>query len=189
MSKGKQTLRIIAGRWRSRRLVFPDLAELRPTGDRVRETAFNWLQPYVPGARCLDLFAGAGAMGLEAASRGAERVVLVDRARVACAALRENQRLLGASMVEVVCADALSYLRGHAEPFDIVFLDPPFESDIIESCCRLLEDGGWLAPSARVYLETAKTKPLPELPATWEITRSREAGRVAFHLAHRRVLG
>lgn len=180
-----QTLRIIGGSWRGRKLRFPDIAGLRPTPDRVRETVFNWLQAEVPGGRCLDLFAGSGAMGLEAASRGAARVVLVERAAEVCTALRANRELLDAAAVEVACDDALRYLERPGEAFDIVFLDPPFASEVLGACCRLLEDGGWLAPQAYVYLELDKARSLPELPANWELIRSRQAGRVGFHLAHR----
>lgn len=183
--KGRQSLRIIGGQWRGRRLSFPDLPGLRPTADRVRETAFNWLQFYIPGSRCLDLFAGSGAMGLEAASRGAERVVLVDRAQQAYQSLVQNRDLLDAAMVEIVSADALNFLKGKSDPFDVVFLDPPFDSSIIGTCCKLLAEGEWLAPRAYVYLELDKATPLPELPADWELLRSRQAGRVGFHLLQR----
>jgi 16S rRNA (guanine966-N2)-methyltransferase len=183
--KTAQRLRIIGGQWRGRRVSFPDLPDLRPTGDRIRETVFNWLQMILPGARCLDLFAGSGALGLEAASRGAARVVLVERSARVCEALRLNREALGAQSVEIICSDALHYLQRPGEVFDVVFLDPPFDSDMIGTCCRRLEDGGWLAPSARIYLELAATAPPPELPGNWELNRSRKAGQVAFYLAQR----
>jgi len=187
MSGSKQTLRIIGGQWRRRRLHFPAIRGLRPTGDRIRETVFNWLQAYVPGAHCLDLFAGSGAMGLEAASRGAARVVMVERSRPAYQALLAHRELLDANMVEIVCDDARRFLRRPPQRFDIVFLDPPFQSDIIGACCKMLEEEGWLAPNAHIYLELDKATPLPPLPATWEIIREQGAGQVTFRLARRRA--
>ncbi|RFA30057.1 16S rRNA (guanine(966)-N(2))-methyltransferase RsmD [Alkalilimnicola ehrlichii] len=186
--KGGQTLRIIGGEWRGRRLPFPNVKGLRPTADRVRETVFNWLQVQIPGARCLDLFAGSGAMGFEAASRGAKYVQLVDRSPKVYASLKANRELLDAGMIDIVCQDGLAFLkRGTDEPFDVVLLDPPFDSAIIEPCCQLLEANGWLAPEARIYLELDKSQPMPELPANWELVRERQAGRVAFRLAIRQA--
>lgn len=185
MKRGSNQLRIIAGEWRGRRLSFPDSDGLRPTGDRVRETLFNWLQPYIPGARCLDLFAGSGALGLEALSRGAEEAVFVERARPAVQALEANLQKLQAKGAHVLQGDALRYLAGPARRFDVVFLDPPFGSDIIGDCCSRLEEGGWLSDGALIYLEHDAARPLPPLPAGWSLHRSGRAGQVAFHLARR----
>ena len=182
MKAGRNQVRIIAGRWRGRKLAFPDVGGLRPSGDRVRETLFNWLTPVLPGARCLDLFAGSGALGFEAASRGAARVVMVENNRAAVEALRENRARLGADAVEIVARDALAYLRGAAEPFDIVFLDPPFDLDCLAGVGRRLQEGGWLAEGARVYVETPADRPPPPLPAAWRPLRARRAGQVAYHL-------
>lgn len=182
--RGNQ-LRIIGGSWRGRRVSFPDAEGLRPTGDRVRETVFNWLQPYVPGARCLDLFAGSGAMGLEALSRGAAAVTFVERSRAVADAIRQSLAMLGDRAGRVLNMDADRYLAGAAEPYDVVFLDPPFASDIIGSCCARLEAGGWLAENALIYLEQDRSRPLPALPAGWSLHRSGQAGQVAFHLARR----
>ncbi|MCP5149946.1 MAG: 16S rRNA (guanine(966)-N(2))-methyltransferase RsmD [Ectothiorhodospiraceae bacterium] len=175
-------LRIIAGSWRRRQLSFPDRPGLRPTPDRVRETLFNWLGPRVIGARCLDLFAGSGALGFEAASRGAAEVVMVERDREVARALRDNVERLQATNIEVVRDDALRVLHALAGPFDIVFLDPPFGTDLLERACADLAAPGRLAPDARVYLETDRPQP-PPLPSGWELLRREKAGRVRYHLA------
>jgi 16S rRNA (guanine966-N2)-methyltransferase len=184
MKRRPNELRIIGGQWRGRRIEFPDAEGLRPTADRVRETVFNWLQAYLPGARCLDLFAGSGAMGIEALSRGADAVVFVERERVVADTIRGNLNKLGAA-ARVVQADALRLLAGPAEPFDIIFIDPPFNTDIIGRCCELLEQGGWLAPSAMVYIEQDRAKAAPAIPGNWAMHREARAGQVGFFLAKR----
>lgn len=179
---GSNTLRIIGGEWGGRKLRFADGEGLRPTTDRVRETLFNWLAPLIHGARCLDLFAGSGALGLEALSRGAAEVVFVDTNPAAIAALKENLTLLKAQNAEVNRGDALTFLGGEARPFDVVFLDPPFRRALIQPAIKLLAERGWLAVGARVYLELESEESLAELPAGWELLRSKEAGQVAYHL-------
>ena len=183
--RGQQTLRIIAGQWRSRKIRFPDLPQLRPTPDRVRETLFNWLTPVIEGARCLDLFAGSGALGLEALSRGAGEVVFVDRDNKVTMYLRDTFTLLKAEHASVVQADALSYLAGTAQGFDIVFLDPPYQSDLLLPCCRALAAQAWLNPKAYIYIETASQTPLGELPDDWHVLREKTAGQVCYRLAQR----
>jgi len=186
--RGKEAnrVRIIGGTHRGRRLSFPDLPGLRPTGDRVRETLFNWLQPVLPGGRCLDLFAGSGALGLEAASRGAGAVVMLDQAPVVIKQLQQHVADLGLEQVRIEQADALDWLsRGVAEPFDIVFLDPPFGSDLMGECCQRLDDGNWLNPGARVYIEMDVVESLPLLPENWQILRQKKAGQVAYYLVTR----
>ncbi|MES9846164.1 MAG: 16S rRNA (guanine(966)-N(2))-methyltransferase RsmD [Candidatus Sedimenticola sp. 6PFRAG5] len=178
-------VRIIGGVHGGRKLRFPDAAGLRPTSDRVRETLFNWLQSVLPGASCLDLFSGSGALSLEAASRGAGRVVMLDSAPVVVRQLKENCALLGLESVTIEQANALSWLEGAAEPFDIVFLDPPFAEDLLEACCEKLEAGGWLASEARIYIEMDAHKKLPHLPANWQALKEKEAGQVAFYLFFR----
>jgi 16S rRNA (guanine966-N2)-methyltransferase len=174
-------LRIIAGRWRGRPIVFPPRPELRPTPDRVRETIFNWLQPVIVGARCLDLFAGSGALGFEALSRGAAKVVLVDRDAQTVKHLQETARTLGADAAECIVSDARRFLSGSPTPFDIVFLDPPFASNVLSDVCARLAQG-WLSPKALVYLEAPADAPMPALPAGWTLHRSKSAGQVGYHL-------
>lgn len=177
----RNELRIIGGQWRGRRLSFVEAPGLRPTPDRVRETLFNWLQAVIPGARCLDLYAGSGALGFEAASRGAGEVVMVEREPRVCARLRENARCLGAE-VSIVQGGAEAYLR-QAAPFDVVFLDPPFHQGLVELSLRALAEGGLLRPGGRVYIEAEAELGEPPLPAGWTLLRSKRAGEVGYHLA------
>jgi len=175
----------VGGEWRGRRLAVLDQPGLRPTPDRVRETLFNWLAPLICGARCLDLFAGSGALGFEAASRGAGRVVMIEKLAKVVRLLHENRLLLNARQVEVVHAEAGPWLgmAGHAEPFDLVFLDPPFSEDLLGPSCATLAHGGWLARGARVYLEAPVTTGFPPLPEGWRLLRDKQAGQVRYGLA------
>jgi 16S rRNA (guanine966-N2)-methyltransferase len=183
-------LRIIGGAWRSRRLRFPAGADIRPTPDRVRETLFNWLARRTPGAHCLDLFAGSGALGLEALSRGAARVVFVERDGRAAEELRRilaDWRADGGSLVR---ADARAYLAGEPRAFDIVFLDPPFASpQLLAETAAQLENRGWLAPDALIYVESAARGTLPELPSGWRQMKAGRAGEVGYHLFERMLSG
>ncbi len=172
------SVRIIAGRWRGRRLPVIDGPALRPTPDRVRETLFNWLAPHLPGARCLDLFAGTGALGLEAASRGAVEVVLVENDPHAVAALQASVARLRALDVRIVAADVPGWLAGRGRPFDIVFLDPPYGAGISGRCCLALDAHGWLAAAARVYLEGAAAAVPASMPQRWRLHRELRAGEV-----------
>jgi len=181
----KNELRIIGGTWRSRKIHFPAAPELRPTPARLRETLFNWLRQDLEGLRCLDLFSGSGALGFEAASRGAARVVQVERGAAACQALKQNCELLQARTVEVAQMDVARFLAGAAEAFDVVFLDPPFHQGLAGPCCRLLEEKGWLAPLARIYIEVERGLALANLPENWQLLRDKQAGEVACHLYQR----
>lgn len=187
----QNTFRIIGGTHRGRRLVFPGDELIRPSPDRVRETLFNWLQPVIAGACCLDLFAGSGALGLEALSRGAAQVEFVDRASRAIAAIREHLGLLGeGGKARTHTADAASFLRQPPSTvFDIVFLDPPYAAGLLEPACQALEAGGWLTPGARIYLECAAEDGLPALPGNWMAVRNGIAGQVGYHLALRSEAG
>lgn len=179
-------VRIIGGRWRGRHLPVVDATGLRPTKDIIRETLFNWLAPSLEGSCCLDAFAGSGALGFEAASRGAASVLMLENNAVLCSGLQEQARGLDAENVDVICADALEYLRGGVRlpaPFDAVFLDPPFNRDLSELACQRLAEGNWLAPTARVYIEIAKSSGWPELPSGWQWLRQKTAGDVAYGLA------
>jgi 16S rRNA (guanine966-N2)-methyltransferase len=177
----RNEFRIIAGEWRRRKLAFPPLPGIRPSPDRVRETLFNWLRDSLVGARCLDLFAGSGALGLEALSRGAAEVVFVDMERAALAAVNAHLTLLKAQGGKTVQADALAWLETPAMPFDIVFLDPPFNAGLLPKVAGLLERGSWLKPDAYIYLEYPAEHP-PEMPAPWAPWRESHAGRVGFGL-------
>jgi len=177
-------VRIIGGAWRHRLIEFPSRPGLRPTPDRVRETVFNWLTPYLPGAACLDLFAGSGAFGFEALSRGASRVVLTDADPDAVEALQRNAARLGAEAAAIVAMDALSYLEDTAETFDIVFVDPPYTSNLLTACLAMLERRGRLRPGAWIYLEARKDEPF-SLPPGWQRVRSKIAGQVGYHLARK----
>jgi len=183
-SGGRNSVRIIGGGWRGRRVSFPDIPGLRPTPDRVRETLFNWLQHAVAGARCLDLFAGSGALGLEALSRGAKELVFVEQMVAASRALQEQLvRLGGERKGQVVEMGATRYLRTPAAPFDIVFLDPPFGREALAEYVPLLDAGNWVKVGGLVYLENEKLSGVPPLPAHWELLKSKSAGEVGYHLA------
>jgi 16S rRNA (guanine966-N2)-methyltransferase len=170
-------VRIIGGQWRSRILKFPPAVQIRPTPDRVRETLFNWLGQRLDGRVCLDLFAGSGALGFEALSRGAARVLMVERDRQVAKALRESAANLQAQGAEVVEDDALAYLKRATQTFDVVFIDPPYASDLAAKAFALLP--ARLNPGARVYAESAQ--PL-QLPAPWRALREDRAGAVRYAL-------
>lgn len=180
----QRQLRIVAGNWRSRLLQIADVPGLRPTSERIRETLFNWLVPRIHGARCLDLCAGTGALGLEALSRGASRVVFVERSPVATTTLKSNIASLSASDAEVMNIDAEKYLAGsNVEPFDIVFIDPPFAADLQHELCRLLAQQQWLADDARIYVEMDRDQPPLSLPLNWQELKNKTAGKVRYILA------
>ena len=183
-SGSRNSVRIIGGGWRGRRVSFPDIPGLRPTPDRVRETLFNWLQQRIAGARCLDLFAGSGALGLEALSRGAKELVFVEQAVAAARALQEQLiRFGGQARAQVAEMGAARYLRSVPQAFDIVFLDPPFGRDALAEYVPMLDEGQWLKPGALVYLENEKRAGVPPLPAHWQLLKSKSAGEVGYHLA------
>jgi 16S rRNA (guanine966-N2)-methyltransferase len=170
-------VRIIAGEFRGRRIPVPARPDLRPTPDRVRETLFNWLGQWLTGLSCLDLFAGSGALGFEAASRGAERVVMVDNDRAAFSALEKVRAEIGARQVEVISGDALAYLHKTPDRFDLVFLDPPFRQNALASVLEALP--ARLVPGARVYVEAAaRLCPGPG----WRELKSARAGQVSYQL-------
>lgn len=179
-------LRIIGGRWRGVHITFPSLPALRPSPDRVRETLFNWLQPVIVDARCLDLFAGSGALGIEALSRGASYVEFVDSEPRVGRHLEDTLRRLDASESTVHVAEALRFLDGPPRTpdraFNMVFLDPPYASNLLQHVCEKLAAGGWLAGNAFIYLESRADQPLPALPAAWSIHRTGRAGQVGYHL-------
>ena len=176
-------LRIVAGKWRSRLLPVIDAPGLRPTSERIRETLFNWLGPGIEGAQCLDLFAGTGALGIEALSRGAKKLLFVEKSASVAAAIRKNLGDLEATNAEVVHDDAVNFLnKTDPQSFDIVFLDPPFDMDLLAKSCGLLQEKGWLAANAIIYLEQSKGRENPILPAGWVISHEKVAGKVSYSL-------
>jgi 16S rRNA (guanine966-N2)-methyltransferase len=178
---GRHKLRIIGGRWRSRTLVFPAVDGLRPTGDRIRETLFNWLMPVLPGSRCLDLFAGSGILGFEALSRGADSCTLVELNPAAARQLEINAGLLGADTARIVHGNALVFLaQPPTMPFDLVFVDPPFAGNLWQEVLIRLEQG-WLCDGAWVYLETPLATDLVPGPK-WHLHRQKQAGQVCYSL-------
>jgi len=179
-------LRIIGGEWGGRRVAVTGAAGLRPTADRNRETLFNWLQGRVRGARALDLFAGTGALGLEALSRGAAEAVFVERSRRVARALETSLRTLGdGGRGRVIGGDARRFLAGEPRPFDLVFLDPPFDSALLAEVLPRLTAGGWLAGDALLYVEVDRRAGLPALPAPLQTLRERRSGTVRYALLAR----
>lgn len=181
-SGGAGQIRIIGGLWRGRKLPVPDSAGLRPTTDRVRETLFNWLAPEIQGARCLDCFAGSGALGLEALSRHAASVTLIELERPVAQQLEKNLATLGATAGRVINTNTLQWLAQQGEPHDLVFIDPPFRKGLLEQTLTLLENNGWLTDDALVYVESEVENGLPPVPVSWQLHREKVAGQVAYRL-------
>lgn len=175
-------IRIIAGLWRGRKL--PVLAHdgLRPTTDRVRETLFNWLMPVINGARCLDAFAGSGALGFEALSRYAAAVTFTELNRAVAAQISANARLLKCEQATVVNQSALQFLAQPGTPFDVVFLDPPFRKGLLQETVDLLETNNWLSPDAMIYIEAESESDTLVVPGNWVCHREKVAGQVAYRL-------
>ena len=177
-------LRIIGGQWRSRRLPIAAVPGLRPTPDRVRETLFNWLQMKVPGARCLDLFAGSGALGFEALSREAAEVVMVEKHPVAYKQLEDNVAALGSGQLQLLHTEGLAFLRTKPEPFDLIFLDPPFHKGLIDQVLGLIAQYDLLKTDGMIYLEYENGLK-PDLASTGlDVFRKTSAGQVISMLVH-----
>jgi 16S rRNA (guanine966-N2)-methyltransferase len=182
-SKNANSLRIIGGKWRSRVVEFPDSEGLRPTPDRVRETVFNWLQMQIGGARCLDLFAGSGALGFEAASRGAEQVTLVESNHKVAATLTENLSVLKADNCQVITQSALDFVSSYrGDAVHLVFIDPPYQADLWSDTAALLTKKKVLADNALIYLEYASKQQAPLLPDSWHLLKDKVAGEVHYCL-------
>ncbi|EKO3510501.1 16S rRNA (guanine(966)-N(2))-methyltransferase RsmD [Vibrio fluvialis] len=178
-------VRIISGLWRGRKLPVHDAEGLRPTTDRVKETLFNWLAQDIPHARCLDLFAGSGGLGFESASRQADKVTMLEMNPQAFAQLKTNIAALKASNIEAVNTDTLAYLKQPGQAYDVVFIDPPFRQGLLQETVQLLEQNGWLAANAMIYIESEKELPLTELPESWQLYREKLAGQVCYRLFER----
>lgn len=185
MSRNVNQIRIIGGKWRSRKITFPSVVGLRPTPDRIRETLFNWLAPYIDGARCLDLFAGSGALSLEALSRDALEVIAIEQNPIAAKALTEQLQKLDAHNMTVLTTDALRWLETPGFPVDIVFLDPPYQAHLLRPVFSLLEANDWLKVFSLIYFESHAPLQATDLPATWHLLRDKKAGRVYYYLAQK----
>lgn len=178
-------IRIIGGRWRGRKLLVPEVPSLRPTPDRVRETLFNWLMPVISGAYCLDAFAGSGVLGFEALSRGAAHVVMVEQVPALVTLLQQELLQLNVKNAEIYCASVPRQLKKPQQLFDIIFLDPPYHDNLLLPTCFYLEEHGFLAEKSYIYLETKEVLQQGDLPADWQLLKSKKAGQVAYHLAQR----
>jgi len=195
MKGQKGSCRIIGGKWRSRVIRFDETETLRPTTDRIRETVFNWLQTYLPGAICLDAFAGSGVLGFEALSRGAAEVIFVEKDKKTANRIKENIKMLGANAGTVYQQDALSWLKSLqalaqtsskpsskiGKPFDLVFLDPPFHQHLLAECSAELVSSGCLAKDAIIYVEHAIDEEVT-LPTSWHRLKQKCAGQVSYQL-------
>ena len=178
-------VRIISGLWRGRKLPVHDAEGLRPTTDRVKETLFNWLAQEIPHAKCLDLFSGSGALGFEAASRQAELVTMLELNPQAFQQLKSNKEALKADHITLVNTDTLQFLNQPGTPYDVVFIDPPFHKGLLDETLQLLENHGWLAEDAMIYIETEKELDINHLPKHWHLHREKTAGQVCYRLYQR----
>ena len=182
------TLRIIGGDWRRRKIKFDTIAGLRPTPVRVRETLFNWLQPTIILSDCLDLYAGSGALSFEAASRGAKKVVQVENNANVCQQLKTNGLVLSANQITVMHETVLIFLKKEASAFDIVFIDPPFHQNLAVKTCQSLEENNWLKSGAKVYLEVEHKLSLVGIPQQWQCLKQKSAGEVDYYLFQRNAI-
>ena len=182
-SRTTSTLRIIGGRWRSRKISFAEAPGLRPTGERIRETLFNWLAPRINGANCLDLYAGSGILGLESLSRGAEQCTALDNNHSTTQKLQANSDLLnaGLTIINTNCTDFLTNQKTDIQ-FDVVFIDPPFAKDLHSQSCSLLEHNGWLKEDALIYCELPSNDVSFVAPANWQLQKDKIAGGVRYML-------
>lgn len=177
MVLNKRKIRIIGGEWRSRIITFPNKIDLRPTPDRVRETVFNWLGQDLSGKVCLDLFAGSGVMGFEAASRGAKQVVMIELDSVVFKMLRANADQLKAMQIELKLMNAMTFIASDTRQFDVVFLDPPYRMGLLPKLLPLLSTH--LAKDALIYVESENFLVSDEC---WQVLRSKQAGKVCYQL-------
>jgi 16S rRNA (guanine966-N2)-methyltransferase len=183
MPHKQNQLRIIGGKWRSRLIKFPEVADIRPTPNRVRETLFNWLQASVADAHCLDLFAGSGALGFEALSRDAASLTFVDNHAEVVTHLETQGEILQAENFDIKCMNALAWLsRPAVKTFDIVFLDPPFTNSLVTDCLTALLENHWLAPGALIYIEQSTPLEALNLPSGLTLGQHKKAGDVYYGL-------
>jgi len=190
LERNSSQVRIIAGRWRGRKIPFATQHTIRPTPDRVRETLFNWLSPYLANSRCLDLYAGSGVLGFEALSRGASEMVFVDSIPAIISNLKSLHSVLkidstiGENKVQYLCRDAIKYLTSQDKKFDLIFLDPPYYQNIIQAVIHQLETNSVVNNNGLIYIEMAKDEILPTIPANWKIIKKKIMAQVACYLLH-----
>jgi len=183
LSRATGKIRIIGGKWRSRKINFPQIPGLRPTHDRIRETLFNWLMSDIEGANCLDLFAGSGALGFEALSRGAKHVTFIDNSPKVISALKQNVVTLeAASMVNIIQTECPSVMHLKQAPFHIVFLDPPFYQGLLAPTLEWLEENRYIKPGALIYVEAEKTLTTLPIPNDWEVFKQKKTASVSYAL-------
>lgn len=178
-------VRIIGGRWRGRKIIFVGDGKIRPTSDRIRETLFNWLTPYISGARCLDLYAGSGAMGFEALSRGAVSVIAVEYDKTISHHILTMQKTLQADGLQLVQSDVLQWLSKPGQlqqPYDVIFLDPPYAEQALLTCCQLLEKNKWTKNGTLIYYEHNAPIDNEFLPSGWQVIKAKKAGQVFYYL-------
>ena len=184
MISKENSVRIISGKYKSRKITFPSQSEVRPTGNRIRESLFNWIQLEITNSRCLDLFAGSGALGIEALSRGAAIATFIESNREAAFYIKKNLKNLGAINSELIIAEATSWLKcsKDIDPFDIVFLDPPFKANLMFDCFQLLESNNMIADNGSIYIETETEFKEEILPESWRLSHKNQAGKVFYYL-------
>ena len=184
MTSNDNSVRIISGKYKSRKITFPSRPQIRPTGNRIRESLFNWLQVEISNSRCLDLFAGSGALGIEALSRGAATATFVESDREAAFYLEKNLLRLGTTSGSVIVADAINFLKRSKDidPFNIVFLDPPFKGSLLADCVDLLESNYMISDHGNIYIETEAEFSQGILPINWQLQHKRQTGRISYYL-------
>lgn len=181
----QSSIRIIGGKWRSRKISFESKDTLRPTPDRVRETLFNWLAPYIVGTVCLDLYAGSGVLGFEALSRGASKVLAVDNDRANIVNIDKNRLILQATDLMAINKNVVDWLQGRPIVADIVFVDPPYSLRLLPETLTLLETNAWVHPDSLIYFEQSEPLDPNMLPAGWVLWRHSKAGMVYYYLARK----
>lgn len=182
----KGEIRIIGGKWRGRKLPVLNAEGLRPTTDRIKETLFNWLIPVIRHAHCLDCYAGSGALGFEALSRGAATVMMLEKNRSVYCQLNDVAQKLGADNLTIVETDALAYLDAHATmPFNIIFIDPPYGKGLVSQTLSQLEHNHWLAEESWIYIETEQDQLSLTIPKNWQLYREKQTGQVIYRLFRR----
>lgn len=179
----RNQVRIIGGSFKGRKISFPDTFELRPTSDRIKETLFNWLAPYIRDSICLDLFAGSGALSFEAVSRGAFKVIAIENNPLVISTLKAEIDHLKITNLDIIQADTPQFLNTSSSPVDIIFIDPPYKKNLLAPCCSLLEGNGWVKTGTYIYYEADVEIPVENIPSSWKIIKQKKAGNIHYYLA------